>query len=222
MFNALVIAREYGSGGSDIGHKVAELLNWECVDKQIIERVAAIGAVDPIWAETADERASTWWERLMKSFLHGGPESYVGKLANSAVDHDTLQQFTAGVIQEAAKIGKCVIIGRSSQCILQHDPHVLRVLMYAPVGEKIKRMKIRHPHEHDLQALLHRMDSERIHYAQTYYGYDSSNRGLYHLCLNSTLGIDACAKLIVQIIQMSQGGVPLLQPERTGLSPSGL
>jgi len=44
---------------------------------------------------------------------------------------------------------------------LRHDPHVLRVMVYAPLAEKIRRMKLRHPHEHDLQALLHRMDSER-------------------------------------------------------------
>ena len=51
MFNVVTIAREYGSGGSDIGRKVAELLAWTCVDKQIIERVSAIGKVDPSWAE---------------------------------------------------------------------------------------------------------------------------------------------------------------------------
>jgi hypothetical protein len=44
------------------------------------------------------------------------------------------------------------------------------------------------------------MDSERLHYAQNYYGCDSLNRGLYHLWLNSTLGIDACAEQIVRII----------------------
>ena len=40
MFNVLTIAGEYGSGGSEIGRKVAELLGWECLDKQIIERAA--------------------------------------------------------------------------------------------------------------------------------------------------------------------------------------
>jgi cytidylate kinase len=203
MFNVLTIAREYGSGGSDIGRKVAELLGWECVDKQIIERVAAMGKVDPSWAEQADEHVSGWWERVLKSFRQGGPESYVGEGPELGVDRDTLQQFTASVIEGAAKEGKCVIVGRSSGCVLRHHPHVLRVMVYAPLGEKIARMKLRHPREHDLQALLHRVDSERTQYARNYYGCDPSYRGLYHLCINSTLGIDACAKLIVQTIQSS-------------------
>jgi cytidylate kinase len=203
MFNIVTIAREYGSGGADIGRSVAEVLGWECLDKQIIEQVAAMGKVDTSWAKTADEHASAWWERAMKGFRQGGLHSYVGEGAELGVDRDTLQQFTASVIQEAAKVGNCVIIGRSAGCVLRDHPHVLRVMVYAPLAEKIKRMKLRHTHEHNLQALLNRIDSERIDYARNYYGCDPTNRILYHLCLNSTLGIDTCAKLIVQTVRSS-------------------
>lgn len=139
----------------------------------------------------------------MKGFRQGGLHSYVGEGPELGVDRDTLQQFTASVIQEAAKVGNCVIIGRSAGCVLRDHPHVLRVMVYAPLAEKIKRMKLRHPHEHNLQALLNRIDSERIDYARNYYVCDPTNRILYHLCLNSTLGIDTCAKLIVQTVRSS-------------------
>ena len=203
MFNVVTIAREYGSGGSDIGRKVAELLGWVCVDKQIIERVSAIGKVEPSWAEKADEHASAWWERVMKSFRKGGPESYVGEGPEFGLDHDSLQQFTSIVIEGAAKEGRCVIIGRSSQCVLRHRANVLHVLVFAPPAEKIARMKLRHPDEHDLPGLLYRMDYVRARYTLRYFGHDWLDRGLYHLFLNSTLGIDACARLIVQAIQSS-------------------
>jgi len=203
MFNVLTIAREYGSGGSDIGRKVAELLGWECIDKQIIERVAAMGKVDPSWAAQADEHAIAWWERVMKSFRHGGPESYVGEGSTLAVDRDTVQIFTANIIQQAAKVGNCIIIGRSAQCILRHHPHVLRMLVYAPLKEKLERMKLRHLNEQNLQALLRRKDSERLHYAQYYYDCDSADPRLYHITMNSALGVDTCARMVVQIIQSS-------------------
>jgi Cytidylate kinase-like family len=51
MFTVITIAREYGSVGADIGRRLAELLGWECVDNEIIERAAAIGNVDCCWAE---------------------------------------------------------------------------------------------------------------------------------------------------------------------------
>lgn len=203
MFNVLTIAREYGSGGADIGRKAAGLLGWECVDKQIIERIAAKWKVDPSWAAAEEERSSAWWDGLMRGFCLGSPEGFVGAVGASRVDRDVLQQFTASVIREAAKLGKCVIIGRGSQCVLQRNPHVLRVLVHAPLAEKIKRVKLRHPDEDDPEALLYRVDSERIHYVRSYYGCDSTNRALYHLCINSTLGIDISVKLIVQAIQSS-------------------
>lgn len=204
MFNVVTIAREYGSGGSDIGRKVAELLGWTCVDKQIIGRVSAIGRVDPSWAEKADEHASAWWERVMKSFRNGGPESYVGEGPEFGVDRDSLQQFTSSVIEGAAREGKCVIIGRSSQCVLRHRANVLHVLVFAPPAEKVARMKLRHPDEHDLLGLLCRMDSVRTHYTRHYFGHDWLDRGLYHLCVNSTLGIDASAYLIAEAIRSSK------------------
>jgi cytidylate kinase len=173
------------------------------VDKQIIERVAAMGKVETSWAEQADEHAITWWERVMKGFRQAGPESYTGDWTQDELDRDTVQAFTASVIRQAAMVGNCVIIGRSAQCILQHQPHVLRMLVHAPLTEKIARMKLRHPNEHDLPALLRRKDSERLHYARYYYDCDSSDPKLYHITVNSTLGIDTCAKMVAQIIQSS-------------------
>ncbi len=200
MFNVLTIAREYGSGGSEIGRKVAEILGWECLDKQIIERAAAMGKMDSDWAARADEHTNAWWERVMKSFWQVTPQLYAEA---GGTDHDTVQVFTAGIIQEAAKIGNCVIIGRSAQCLLRRHSNVFRMLVYAPLKERLVRMKLRHPHERDLPALLRRIDSERLHYARYYYDCDSADPRLYHLTINSTLGIDTCAKMVAQIIQSS-------------------
>ena len=96
-----------------------------------------------------------------------------------------------------------MIIGRGAQCVLRDHPQVLHVLVYAPVMEKLERMRDRHPHDPDMKAVLRRIDSERHHYIQDYYGCDSTNRGLYHLCVNSTLGLDTCAGLIMNAIRFS-------------------
>ncbi len=126
---------------------MSELLGWEYVGKQIIERVAAVEKVETSRAEKADERTNAWWEGVMKGFNFRDLESY------SVLGHATLQQLLASVIQEAARVGKCVIIRRSSQCVLHNDPHALRVLVYAPLAETLKRMNLRYPHERDLETL---------------------------------------------------------------------
>ena len=112
---------------------MAERLGWKLVDRQIIERVAAMGKIDRSWAEEADEQCSAWWERVLNGFRHGGPEVYVGGVADTGVDRDALQQFTAQVIEEAGKTGHCVIIGRGAQCVLRNQPQALHVLVYAPL-----------------------------------------------------------------------------------------
>ena len=203
MFNVITIAREYGSGGAEVGRRAAEMLGWALVDRQIIERVATIGKIDRKWAEQSDEQCCGWWERVLSGFRHGGPEVYVGGVADNGVDRNALQQFTARVIEEAGKAGNCVIVGRSSQCVLRNHPAVLHVLVYAPLAEKLERMKHRHPNEHDMPALLRRMDADRRRYTEEYFGCDSHERGLYHLCLNSTIGLDACAEQIVSAIRVS-------------------
>ncbi len=54
------------------------------------------------------------------------------------------------------------------------------------------------------ETVLHRIDAERLHYIQDYYGCDITDRGLYHLCVNSTLGLDTCAGLIMNAIRFSE------------------
>ncbi|PSH03118.1 MAG: hypothetical protein CXZ00_13900 [Acidobacteria bacterium] len=201
MFNVVTIARECGSGGTEIGRLVAKTLGWELLDRKIIERVAAMGNVDCNWAEEMDEQSCAWWERVLDGFRHGGPEVYVGGVADEGVDRDELQRFTARVIEEAARMGNCVIIGRGSQCVLRNESQALHVLVYAPLAEKLERMKYQYPRERDFEKLLRDMDAGRVHYVKHYFGSDSKDPKLYHLCLNSTLGLDACAELIVEIVR---------------------
>jgi cytidylate kinase len=196
MFNVVTIAREYGSGGADIGRKIAGLLGWEFLDKQIIERAAVAGQVKRNWIEAADEKSRSWWKNALQGF-----EMSLTAPASS-LDYDKVQEATARVVHEAARVGNCVVIGRGSQCALRRHANVFHALVYAPLAERMERMKLRHPREHDLRALLQRMDSDRANYTQHYFGSDWLDRRLYHLCVNSTLGLDACAELIVRSLRL--------------------
>jgi cytidylate kinase len=196
MFNVLTIAREYGSGGADIGRKIAELLGWEFLDKQIIERAAVAGRVRCDWIEAADEKSRSWWKNALQGF------EMSLTVPASSLDYDKVQEATARVVQEAARVGNCVVIGRGSQCVLRRHANAFHALVYAPLAERMERVKLRHPREHDLRALLQRMDSDRANYTQHYFGSNWLDCRLYHLCVNSTLGLDACAELIVKSLHL--------------------
>ena len=91
MFSVVTIVGEHGSGRADIGRKLTELLGWECVDKQIIERVAAMGKVDTSCAADADEKSDAWWQRVMRSFRYGASWSYSREAPRTDIDHAALQ-----------------------------------------------------------------------------------------------------------------------------------
>lgn len=201
MFNLVTIAREYGSGGGEIGRRVAEILGWELVDREILERVAAPGKVDRAWAEAADEQSCAWWERVLRGFRYGGPEGFLGSFADAGVDRDGLQRFTARVIAEAGRTGRCVIVGRCAQCVLRDNPRALHVLVWASLAERLERLRSEFPAERDLPGLLRRMDAEHARYALNYFGCNLCDRTLFHLCVNSTLGLEVCARLIASAVE---------------------
>jgi hypothetical protein len=112
MFNVVTITREYGSGGSEIGRKVADLLGWELLDRKLIERVAVMGKIDLTLAEQLDGKSGAWWEKLLSGFRHGGSALYLDDSPEVEIDNDSLQGVTARVIITAANAGNCVIVGR--------------------------------------------------------------------------------------------------------------
>ena len=100
MFNVLTIAREYGSGGADIGHKIAGLLGWEFLDKQIIERAAVAGQVRCDWIEAADEKSRSWWKNALQGF------EMSLTVPVSSLDYDKVQEATARVIKRGCQSGQ--------------------------------------------------------------------------------------------------------------------
>ena len=205
-FNVVTIAREYGSGGCEIGQQLAEMLGWELVDRRLLERVAALGKIDTESAGAADEQACAWWERVLRGFRCGGPEHCTSGL-NIGVDRDEQQRFTVRAIQEAGKRGRCVIVGRCAQCVLRDQPGVLHVLVWAPLRERLERLKLEHPEERDVAGLLRRMDAEQARYAHEYFGCEACDRKLFHLCLNSTIGLENCARLIASAVGQQQSAL---------------
>ena len=65
--------------------------------------------------------------------------------APDVIDSDYLAEMSAIVIREAAKLGRCVIVGRGAQCVLQGRDDVFHVFVYGSRPEKLKRIQTRYP-----------------------------------------------------------------------------
>jgi hypothetical protein len=187
MFRVVTVAREYGSGGGRIAQLLADRLGWKLLDRCLVEKIAQAARVEPQLAERYDERPDPWVNRLVRALWQGGLMR--GTMAGpipELFDADTMASLSQRVIEEAADIGNCVIVGRASQCILQERSDAFHVFIYAPRAERLRRVRSRHASR--AEAALEARDQERAALIRRYFNQDWSNRHLYDLMISSKLG----------------------------------
>lgn len=189
MFHSITIARQYGSGGARIALALAGRLGWKLLDRALIDRIAAAAKVKTELVEKLDESVDSWLYRLGKqAFAHGGFDSISHPDAAEIFDAETLARFSRVVIEEAVSLGDCVIVGRGAQCILRERPDTLRVFVYAPLWDRIRRVQERSGGVEDAVEQVESVDRMRTAYVRQFFHEDRLNPDLYHLMVNSSLG----------------------------------
>lgn len=193
----ITISREYGAGGALVAERLAATLGWQLLDRALVEQVAAAAHIDPELVTRYDERPDTWLHNLAKRvFSYGALEGV--NAPPEMVDAESLAARGRRVIEHAAEMGHCVIVGRGAQCALSGREDVLHVFVFAPAEERIRRARERGL-AGDLPALI-AVDRERADFTRTLYGRDWRDPQLYHLMLNSSLGIDTLVTIIADAL----------------------
>jgi cytidylate kinase len=90
-----------------------------------------------------------------------------------------------------------VIVGRGSQCVLQHKPDVFHVFVYAPCKDRIARLNLRLEKGAYAEQRMHQVDEERAKYLFQYFGKHWNNPHLYDLMISSSTDEDATARTIL-------------------------
>lgn len=193
----ITIARQYGSGGREIGEKVAELLGIPLYDKELIKDAAAKGTLNEEVIKSADESAanSLLYTLAMGSNVLGGAMNFGYKMPLN----DKLFILQSEVIKEYAEKGSCVIIGRCSDYVLRNEKNVLRLFIYGDLDHRKIRVAQRHPEIKSSQVIdvINKTDKRRASYYNFYTGNKWGKYDNYDMAINSsTLGIDGTANVI--------------------------
>jgi len=211
MFRVVTVAREYGSGGGRIAQLLANRLGWKLLDRCLVEKIAENARIEPQVAEKFDERPDPWFDRLANVFWQSpGLRGYIGAPFPDRFDADVAAHLTHRVIEEAAEIGDCVIVGRGSQCILQQREDAFHVFIYAPRGERVARLLRRDPRlsKAEAEKKLVAEDATRAAYVRLHFGEDWQNRHLYHLMISSVLGEKEVVSIILSALHAVRVGAP--------------
>ena len=194
----ITVARQYGSGGREIGERVAQILGIPLYDKQLIADAASKGNLNVEVLKKTDETAanSLLYTLAMGSNVVGTTMHFGYKMPIN----DKLFILQSEVIKEYAKKGSCVIIGRCADYVLREDEDIFRLFVYGDIEHRKARVTERHPEIKTSQIVdvINKTDRRRASYYNFYTGNKWGKYDNYDMAINSsTLGIEGTAQLIV-------------------------
>jgi len=196
MIQVVTVEREYGSGGADYAHHLAERLGWKLIDTCVIEEVARKAGVSPKLVKRFDERVDPWYHRFGKAIWLGSLERLPGD--PDVFDAERMLEFMRSYFQEQAAQGGCVVVGRGAACVLSKAPGAFHVFVYASLPRRIRWIEEHFPeHREDAEEEILATDSRRSEYIRRYYQREWDDRRLYHLMLNSCMGMQAMVEATI-------------------------
>jgi cytidylate kinase len=167
--NIITISRQYGAGGGEVGKRLAEVLGWELLDRELLHRAAEIEHVPDGDLERLDEKALSMADHLRlrpphRAYLHG----------------------LKTAVEQAAQRGNAVLVGRGARQLLGKTPGVFHLRLVAPKEWRARRMAGLEglPLEQAL-ARLTEVDRTRDHFFRYFFGSQASLPAEYDLVVNT-------------------------------------
>ena len=131
----ITVSRQFGSGGRELGKRLADLLGWDYYDKEIIEALAEDQGMSPEHVR----------ETLSHHGWHNVQLTYRNSFAQLGFDHGMRTRLLLRqreIIQNIAEAGNdCIIVGRDADVILQ-EHHPFRVYVCADLQARLKRCMV--------------------------------------------------------------------------------
>jgi Cytidylate kinase-like family len=188
----ITVEREYGSRGGAFAHDLAKQLGWKLYDEELVNTAARTAGVPKDLAAQYDDRLDPWYYRYGKVFWHESVYPMTGIPEDKVFDSERMFTLIHKEILDAAKEGNCVIVGRGAACALAGQSGCFHIFVYASPSAKRQWFIDAFPDKAgDADHLLATFDKRRAAVIRKFYQQDWCSRCLYHMLLNSAMGMDA-------------------------------
>ncbi len=207
----IVIGRQFGSGGREIGAMLAKKLGIPVYDKEILATIAEEKGISPQRLYAMDE--SLKGNRLVNlglqaaNYRHHDPGFLFETDTSAVISRNQVFAWQSELIQKLAAEGPCIIIGRCADFILRDHPGLISVFISAPLAvrqERIARMYPDHPQDfyETYVEFVVKTDKARASYYNFHTDRNWAAIENYHLCLDSSkLGIEGTAALLEDYVK---------------------
>lgn len=201
MKTIITISREYASGGSVIGKKVADILGYKYYDKELLQIIAKKEGYDINFLEEMGEyKTDSLMYNLSTMGMYGTPSALGGEMSAS----DRIYVLQANLIKKLASAEPCVIVGRAADYILRDYKNRLDVFICSDTESRIERAKILLKTDNDIEKALKKKDKTRQRHYRHYTDREWGLAKNYDISLNSgKIGFDKCASTIADIAKNS-------------------
>ena len=195
-YKVIVIGRQYGSGGHDIGKSLAGKLGFAFYDNEIIQMTAGSTGYTPKFVQEHEEN-------MTNSFLYDLVNQMYIYSDTQEAPRDAIFESEGEVIRRLADQGNCVILGRCADYFLRDRQDCLKVYLHAPEDFRVKRiMDTEDLSEEDARRKVHRMDrrcSDNYHYyTRRIWGHS----GNYDLTIDTGIGAEAVEEIIRRTLEL--------------------
>ena len=200
MKTIITIGRQFGSGGKEIGEKLAKHFGIKCYDKELLSMAAKESGICEEMIKVHDERPtnSFLYNLVMDTYSFGYNAS---SFSDMPISHKVfLAQFDS--IKKIADEGPCVIVGRCSEKVLADNKNMISIFVLGDIPVKTKRvMEIYNLSEEDAFEFCKEKDRKRKKYHNSHCEGKWGDSRNYELSINSSkLGIDRTVEIIKNYI----------------------
>ncbi|HEX2645994.1 MAG TPA: cytidylate kinase-like family protein [Candidatus Dormibacteraeota bacterium] len=212
----VTIGRQFGAGGATVGHMLSQELKADFLDSQIIDEAARRLQLPKEEVEAEDEQPGSLLARLLVALGSATteplipPEATAWTPPNAGPTFDTRKavlQITQHVIEEAARAGNVVIVGRGGAYILSKFPGALHVFLRAAEDVRVKTIMARFniASEEEARKRLRQTDENWTSYIRQVYGHDRNHPAHYDMVLDTgRLGYEATVEVITTALKVAK------------------
>ena len=207
----VTIRGQLGSGAPEIGRQVADILQIDYVDREIIAEVAAILKRRQQEVVAKEMPPFSLWGRIAEALERhaltvGVGSAYLPPSEMPLGDSRYLEALSA-VVRELAQTQRMVIRGRGSQFILKDYPQALHILVIAPLEMRVNRtMSDLNLDENGARHEVAHFDDSRREFTRRYFHAEWEDPAHYDLVINTEhLSVKVSASIIVDALHCKEG-----------------
>lgn len=197
------IGREFGSGGREVGEKLAAKLGIKLYDKELLQQAAKDSGFCEEIFENHDEKPtnSFLYSLVMDTYSVSGYSA--APFLDMPLNHKVfLAQFET--IKKIAEKESCVIVGRCADYALSDNPDCINIFIHADLDVRIKNVsKNLNITENKARDIINKTDKQRASYYNYYTSKKWGDSKSYNLSLDAgKLGTDNCAEMILKFREL--------------------